>query len=802
MNSLSQIARNDLKSNKAKNRLILLTIILSTCLMTSICILSYSIHSMLLNNIIEENGAFHGAYKDISENQFDILKNNYNIKSAGESIEAGSVTNIDDAYITLLYMDKNAADMNGISILSGRLPKSSNEIAVQKWVLEKFNAAPKTGETIHVEYISEDGKKSYSDFVVCGVLKDNKSKMAMRSGCAVVSKDFIFKNVKNENIKRTAYVKVKAIMNIPHILSVVGKDIGYSSNVSTNDMYLNAFGGDFKSIIPFAALGIIVMFAASIVIYNIFYISVAERIKTFGLLSAVGTTKKQIKKIIFKEGLILSSVGILLGIAAGYAFSYIIVPIFNIDNIKITSSPIIALISALVSLFTVFIAIRKPAKMASKISPMEAIRFSGENIDIKKAFKSNKNTINIDEIACINLFRNKKRTMITLLSLIMSGTIFIIFSTILGSMNVENLTRNYISSDFELTSSNIKMDTGGDPLNNSIINKIASLNGTQSVDSVKYSNVCLSNISCKMEIGGMQQTINDPECSYFGFDESLLKKEKKYLLSGDISIDKLKNTDEVLVVLKDSHMNFNYKVGDKIPITVYQISSDGKGTSKTKIFTIGGILKKNIISVGWYDLGPTFITHNSSFDRTTGDSRVSKLCINADSNKYKDVEAGIKNIIGRTDKIKFTSYRELKESYEKTQKGIEAAAMSLVVIIALIGLFNLVNTMITSILSRKKEFGLMQAVGLSDLQLKKMLRIEAMFYALFSSLLSIILGTAIGYEFYKAFKIEATYAEYKFPLIPIILIIVVYISFQLLITFAVEKELNKDSIVDRIRYNE
>lgn len=258
----------------------------------------------------------------------------------------------------------------------------------------------------------------------------------------------------------------------------------------------------------------------------------------------------------------------------------------------------------------------------------------------------------------------------------------------------------------------------------------------------------------------------------------------------------------MLVVLKDSHMNFNYKVGDKIPITVYQISSDGKETSKTKIFTIGGILKKNIISVGWYDLGPTFITHNSSFDRTTGDSRVSKLCINADSNKYKDVEAGIKNIIGRTDKIKFTSYRELKESYEKTQKGIEAAAMSLVVIIALIGLFNLVNTMITSILSRKKEFGLMQAVGLSDLQLKKMLRIEAMFYALFSSLLSIILGTAIGYEFYKAFKMEATYAEYKFPLIPIILIIVVYISFQLLITFAVEKELNKDSIVDRIRYNE
>ncbi|WP_406541980.1 FtsX-like permease family protein [Clostridium ljungdahlii] len=135
--------------------------------------------------------------------------------------------------------------------------------------------------------------------------------------------------------------------------------------------------------------------------------------------------------------------------------------------------------------------------------------------------------------------------------------------------------------------------------------------------------------------------------------------------------------------------------------------------------------------------------------------------------------------------------------------GMQIIAMSFIGIIALIGILNLINTMITSILTRKKEYGMLQAVGLSDRELRKMLQIEGIYYSLGSSLMSIIFGTSLGYLCFKLFKRSgADYAEYKLPLGSILVLILAFAIITILITYLIENKLKKESIVDRIRYSE
>ena len=133
----------------------------------------------------------------------------------------------------------------------------------------------------------------------------------------------------------------------------------------------------------------------------------------------------------------------------------------------------------------------------------------------------------------------------------------------------------------------------------------------------------------------------------------------------------------------------------------------------------------------------------------------------------------------------------------------KAVGYSLVIIIGVIGFMNLINSMITSIITRKKELGMLQAIGLTDKQLIKMLNIEAMFYTGTMLLSSLTLGSGLGYIAVYVFrKTGASYASYAFPIIPILIMVLCIVIAQLTLTYIISKNFNKESLIDRVRYNE
>lgn len=779
MNCISNLAKKNLKAYKTRNILTILAVILSTCLITAIGILGYSIQQMTVDVAIKSSGGnYHGIYKTVNEKQFDILRNNRKIEEVGKRILFKSIKSSNPAYpeILLEYVDLSAAKMSNMEIQNGKLPSKRNDIALESWVLHKMKIKPKVGQTVHTPY---------GDFILSAVLKDNPQNKENKSFTAgAVSKSFIMENVKSAEVD--AYVRIKRGENVLKEILDIGSKVGIDNkDIIENTMYIKSMGLDFGIILPVTIVGIVVVLSAVMVIYNIFYISTVGRVRDFGLLRAVGTTKKQIKKIILKEGILLSAIGIPIGILIGYAVSFSIIPLFSVENLKIKSSFYIVIISIVVSLITIVISLSKPRKFASKISPVEAIGYNEVKIGGSKKERSSLKKVSVLNMSYLNLWRNKKRTIMTIISLSMSGILFAVVCSILLSMNVNNMFKQDLKYEFKLES--YIMDEN--PMNNKMLQDI------RNIDGVKNVNTDVINFSA---------SIKNSSCIIYGYNDAILDLIKNKVAYGELSIEELKNKNKIILIYDDKRTKCPYKVGDKIKLNFKKFDKGkDKGINVSEDFIISGIVNKNFSGATKFVGRYSFITHEDVLKKLLNKKDYDEVFISIDKNKFEEVRSKIRRFVNNNNSVRYSSIKEEIDKSENQYRGIEVASLSLVGIIVLIGILNLINTTITSIFSRKKEFGMLQAIGLSSNQLTTMLQLEGIYYAVISIAITMTLGTSLGYLCFRLFKNGgANYAEYKSPIIPLLLFSLVLMVLEILLAFVTQKLLRKESIVDRIKYSE
>lgn len=778
MNCISNLAKKNLKAYKTRNILTVLSIILSTCLITAICISGYSIQQMAVDMAIETSGGnYHAIYRAVNEKQLDILKNNRKIEKVGENInfERIKFSNPSCPEILLSYFDSNAAGMSNIEIKSGKFPSKNKDIALESWVLRAMKINPKIGQTVRTKY---------GDFTLSAILSDNPQNKKIKTfSIGLVSKSFVMKNMKNPEVD--CHLRINKNGNAADTIFSIASEIGIDNKkVNVNTQYIKAMGLDFGVIMPIVIVGIVVVVAAVMVIYNIFYISTVERVRDFGLLRAVGATKKQIKKIILKEGILLSLIGIPIGILLGHAMSFCITPLFSIEKLKIKSSVYIVIIASVVSLITIFISLRKPKKFAAKISPIEAIGYNPTEISSNKKERNSLKKVSVFNMSYLNLWRNKKRTIITIISLAMSGVLFIVVCSILLSMNINNIFKQDLKYEFKLTSYD------DESLNDKLIQNIRNIDGVRNTNTDKM-NLAVS--------------IKNVNCSLYGYDDTILDSLKNKIEYGKLSIEALKNKNKIILVYDDKKTKCPYKVGDKIKLNITKFNnSHDKCKNVSKEFIISGVVNENFSGAtkGFVGIKYSFIVHEDEFNKLLNQKEYNEVFVSINENKFEEVRNSIKKITDNN-KIQYSSIKEERDEAENQFKGIEVASLSLVGIIALIGILNLINTTITSIFSRKKEFGTLEAIGLSNSQLITMLQLEGIYYAGISIVITMILGTSLGYLCFRLFKkAGANYADYKFPIIPLLLFSLALMGIEILLAFVIQKLLRKESIVDRIRFSE
>lgn len=795
MINTTKIAKSNLKQNKSKSILIIITIILSTLMLSSIGIYIVDAGAYQKENTIKYSGNYQGILANVDEKQADILSNHADVELTGEMNGVGVEKLEDDSNISLAYMNEDALKLNSFEFIKGKLPSKENEIVLDSGALKALGYKNKDlGEKIKISYDDyKNDKKIEKEFIISGILKTSEISEAGKYYYAIISELYMRNTRDMSQEDFNIYVKFNDKSNLSieqakEKLDKIANDIGLDTiNTAVNENYINALKPDMETIMGGVFVGLVIVLSSILVIYNIFYISIVTKVQEFGKLRAIGATKKQIKNIVFKEGFILAGIAIPIGIILGYVLANIIIKSFMDIDVKSSRLPVILSV-VVISFISVVLSLLKPMKVASKVSIVDAVRYTGNKISNKSKRKGYKN-INLKRLSHANLERNKKRTYMTLASLILSGTIFITVSTALESFDAEKMAREHFPYDIEVRLSGYEMNSDknpkdnlnilqmDNPLSKDFFNQIKNMEGIKRIESARSVKIGMEDYDVEFKYD-LLQSINEND----------VKSLNKNIIDGKINLERLQTGDEIVITHVDTAKEMGVKAGDKIRLTLYDGDKKIKKEFKVQAIAMG---------VPSFGIGKDFIDRTLKYDST------SSLGIYTEEGKYQEIKDSIKKIAKNNGFLETDFIDSRIESNKATISFIKIMGYTLTGIIGVIGFMNLVNTMITSIVTRKKELGMLQAIGLTNKQLVKMLNSEAMYYTSGMMIGSILFGGILGYIaviFLK--KTGLSYATYSLPIVPILLMIVCILIAQFITTYLIGRSFNKESLIDRVRYSE
>lgn len=826
MKMINRVALANTKYHKGKNLLSGIAIILTSVLVfliTSIGLGVVNVQNAAVNKVYP---TWHAMYRQVSEENMGKIAQHDLIGEYGLRQDVGeSVLNKDD-FILISYLDNGAQKLAKQTFTKGHAPKKGNDAVLSRDALKTLGYPnAKIGDTIKIpiQIYEADGMglQQEKTFRLTGFSPDIKNQNDEKIFSMLVSKDFMEEVIPKKQrsyrmmirLNETAATSTDAIKEQ---IKEIGKNFDVTEdNIVENSDYLFANYIDPAFYSGMAIIVGIILIAGALTIYSIYYVSLINKVQEFGKLAALGATKRQIRQIILRENLIVAGLsipaGLLIGIAAvKFVFFQLISSISSeqamtkemrqvLDNGEVSLIlPWIIAMTIGVTLLTVILASLKPMRQASKIMPIEAMRYTGQMQGNKKQRKGFID-LNLRRLANANLSRNKKRTMVTIFSLGMIGILFVVISTVFSCMNPKQAARDTIAEDYCMSIASREGDKmrpelkwtviqQNNPLNNKVINKIKAIDGVEKVDAFQ-------------SITGEVPSVKDPgtdkpmSLSIGGISKDQMALINRDIENGHATYEELNSGDKVIAT---GYILANYpeiKIGDTLTFKFF----DGNRTFEKDMTIIGG--GSFAQSVTNFD---NFLMSNEAIKKLSKNNLTYYVNIKAAKGKTKTVQSAIENIEEGNELFRLESYEEVLKQWEDTLQLTAGAGYAIMLVLAIVGIMNLINTTIDSILSRKKELGVMQAIGMSNQQMKKMLRTEGFVYAGGIILLAGGLGSILGYLVYL-------YAEshslmqikvYQYPLIQVLLMIFLVVIVQLILTYATTTIVNKETVIKRIQASE
>lgn len=823
---IKKITNRSLKTNKIRNTFAIMAIVLTTFMISSV----FSIGISFAKNYKTMNLRLQGTTANVSlpnptDNQIDKIKSLGLSNSIGYEINVGRVSldtlSENRTKILIKYLNKDNYEKQvspAISDIKGNYPTKESEIMTSKKALEFLGESDaKIGDTIKVP-CNINGKIINKEFILSGYYTNYA--LVQDSGNLFVSEKFANKNNVTLEDNGALYIslKTKDKSTAPDILE---KEVSLNKNQEFSFSY--DISNDLSDTV-LSTMAIIVIISLFIVlsgyllIYNVLYIAVNKDITFYGMLKTIGTSPKQIKKIVKGQALKLSLIGISLGLLLGAIVSFLIVPLAmgtlfagaeaSAMPRDVSFNPIIFIGAGIFSLVTVMISCKKPAKIAGNISPIEALRYSGSTPKNQKKNRSTTKGSKLYKMAWYNVFREKKRAIIVFLSLFMGIITFLSVNTFLNSISVENYIDRYVKNDFVIQS----VEGNDDKIDSDFINKIKDMKGVNNISLSKSSNLqldmskdvllpALENIYERF--GNTKEDLNeylnavseDPsllQVSVIGIDDNLIERLNEEL-EDKIDVEAFKKGN---VAIADSwYYPENYK-SIKGDVTIRNFKDN-----KSKTFNMNVVGDTSELLPPGLDapLGiPTIYISNSVLEKLDNDAINYILNINVDKKYESKINKDLK-ALSKARGLWFESKSEKTEEFNKSQMVMNILGGGIAVILILIGILNFINVMITGVNIRLKEFAIMESIGMTKKQIKMMLTYEGLYYALVTTGFILTLGIGIIYGIGELSKNIADYAAFVFPTTALVALIIVILAVCLITPAIVFKVSTKKSVTERLR---
>lgn len=788
---IAQMSKQSLKSSRMRNIFVMITIVLASALLMAI--LMYAV-GQREDNARQLSHAQEVGYYNLSDSQVEALKADERIAYQIQ-VKTGTPSEMDGFEIIPYYVSELSDKIQIGELESGTLPEKENEIAVQGAMLEKMGVAPGAGSEVTLNFY--DG--STETFTVTGILKGGET---AKQFAVFFSKDYADNGSQLKDSPYEVYAKLYGATTMhpedcKEAMYLIGSDAGIERKyVSPSKAFLDSLSVDTQDVLTYGLIGIVILLACILVIYGVFYLSVIGKIHQFGQLRTIGMTKKQMKKLVSKEGrrlfLYASPIGILIGGIAGY---FIIPSGFSIINTLLMAVCVFAIVYIIT-----MISVHKPAKLAAAVSPMEALRYVPQDDMKKTANKKMCRSLTPLGLGVMNFSKNKKKAVITMLSLALGGILFMTAATFMSSFDRDNYARQGIWKDAEFhiqySDSAIELNENGmsgmqaqTPMTEDMVKEIAAIDGVEKVEELKSFGVIFD---------FPQRDEYDNDDYIYPMNEEETRNIGKYIEEGSADYDKLMSGDYVLIADNTNALEiygWQFNVGDVLMLHYY----DGTKTAEKEV-TVLGILNDQYVLEndnldGWFVMPEQAVLSFVPYDNLNA-----HLLISADPEKETAVGEAINEIVAEHPELSLEAYADREIAYSQTANSVFGTISGLAIFIMMFSILSMMNTLITNIVTRKQELAMLESIGMSKGQIRKMLLGESLILVLAAVGVTMTIGTLLGYVLtHLLHNGGAFYITFQFPVAFAIAYAAVLIAVPLIITLVSMKSFSKEALVERLR---
>lgn len=820
---MTSLAGKRIRYNKSRTLLTAVAVALTAMLLMA---LGTSVTGLLDFNRQQAaaNSNVHATIQNLTGAQIEKLSNHADVESLETNeifatIEYGKM----NGFLTYSREIKDGIHYGTGEITEGKMPERPDEIASSSAFFERMGVEPEVGNTFPVSFrVQGKGEIQTREFTISGILSSrdlseldiSDSRLAYGGQISGALADEMIpeqERMYNAVIRVTGEEELN-YDEITQKINDLARDIGAGENdVSLNKEYLStATDPGTETLQIAAAIALMIVIFSGMVIYSIYYVGVITDVQEIGKLKALGATKKQIRHMLQKEGMFVSVIAIPAGLLLGFLIPYLVLPAvmrkaaevsmmpFEAENIHMFSLSVMLLVVAVV-LFTVYLSLLKPSRMAGKISPVEAMKYQ-ESSGGKKIRKGNV-SVSVSRLAKANLVRNRKRTAVTMITMGLSCVLFMSLAGILNSMSADDIAdRQLEGADFRIEldysvndetypENNLDVINQNNPFTGDLLQQIQSIKGMEefrSIRAVPVSSDFPSDLFAEGRIA--LSDVSREKTESWENDVKRGKLDYNSLIGDSTKEEGIVSCGAVFT--SDTFMEeYGFAIGDQVEFTIY----DG-GRQIPLTVTI----QASVDDGG----SAAFVIPEESYEALgLENNSITDLFISVKDDAYDSVKTELQNIADENSRFSLYSRDEELDIGAMSVNVIKYPMYAILLMIAVIGFMNLINTMIISIVTRKKELGMLQAIGLSDRQLTRMLAGEGLVFTAGTLAAALTLGNLLGYLIFLWGKEShfMSVTEYHYPVWESLLLTLILAAGQLIVTWAVGKHMRRESLIERIR---
>ena len=798
-----------------------LAILLSAFMLFSVLTVGATYFKMWrIQNLRLDGAEFDAIMYGATDAQMEKLKNNADITDVGVLAIAGFIDGSDKndmadtslAWVDDTYWNKMQAPAK--KYVKGHYPGKKNEVMVTPRALEECGISDYgIGDSFRVKWTDTQGVQHNVDFTICGIWDGYGTKNLF-----YVSKAFY--DASGWTLDNVSSGRI--MVNFKQKIMTTAKQNAFiaSMNLSKKQriFFMTELGNSVPLYLGLLALILVTCVCAYLLIYNIMYLSVTGNIRYYGLLQTVGMTGHQIYRLIYRQMLFVGTGGIVLGIAGGCGISFFVIPslvkAFGIrDKVQVVFHPAIFVLTVLLVAATVYVGSRKPAKIAVKVSPIEANRYSTEIMPHGKTHLSHEKGNVIGHMGARKVFAEKKKTLISILSLAVGLSVFVCVITLLRSQGPRTIVSSAWNDDMEISNRLLSKDGAKwkEVMDDVFLQKIADTDGVQEVHTVTTAQAM---IPWEPEFADkwmrefyemwMEIPYEDEKKEYQEHPENFgtvlvgIDEKNFEILNESLEwpVDAKAFQQGKTCVIYRNGLSFEDR--ELLGKTLHAAELGNRDHAFS--FVIAGVTDDSTMTGPITGYPPTIIISQDALASLHLDTYTYKACVYYDKAYDTATQSRVEQIVGGSKDarcLKMESRIESMEELKAAQGNMTGVGIGISLILAVIGVMNYINTIIGNIANRRKELAILESIGMTRKQMNRMLMREGSIYALGAIFVTMVVGLPVTWGLYQSMN----YMNVPFflPVAPIgivvLLLFVICVGAPLVLLNAMCK---KGSVVERI----